>query len=336
MAAAKKTKATSRAKKPDMKKRRNIIVSVVVGLLVVAAGLLLTGTFAGSEPQLIRVTSSSVCLQASGSRVYLATCKTSDKTQQWTLSSSGSTTIKSISAAKCMNVASRKDNAPVQLGSCNSTTTQKWYWSGGHIYNGTTSSSPKLCFGTVGGNKQPGSELHIYTCKSASKTWYTVKATGSSSTTTTPPSTSSTSKETLARQILSSKLGIQDYSASPSRDSSDRSLASQQLTDIANGKPAKLSSRCSYASQLPSSIQPDVKLLQFLADLGKESGFKISVLFGQCHSGPGSNHHKGKAVDLGCPVNTTIADRIGAKYGVRRNSESCAADSHYHYSVGGN
>jgi hypothetical protein len=143
----------------------------------------------------------------------------------------------------------------------------------------------------------------------------------------------------LAQKILDlsrqGKIIIQDYSENKTRDSADRSLASQQLADLAAGKQARLSTRCSYASQLPAAITPDPAILKFMVDMGQQTTYRISVLFGQCHSGAGSYHHKGKAVDLGCPVDTATGDRIGPTYGVKRNYETCAANGHFHYSVGG-
>src|SRR5262249_37305910 len=130
----------------------------------------------------------------------------------------------------------------------------------------------------------------------------------------------------LAQQILnlrnSGKITIADYSENPARDSADRSLASQQLEDIAAGKLAHLSTRCSYASQLPLAISPDPAILQFLADYGQQYHYTINVLFGQCHSSAASYHHKGKAVDLACGANLTIGDSVGQKYGVKRNFET--------------
>jgi hypothetical protein len=78
-----------------------------------------------------------------------------------------------------------------------------------------------------------------------------------------------------------------------------------------------------------------VELLQFLADLGQKEHYTISVLFGQCHSGPTTFHHKGKAVDFACGLDTTSADVVGQKYGVSHNFETCKKNSHWHYSVGG-
>ena len=143
----------------------------------------------------------------------------------------------------------------------------------------------------------------------------------------------------LAQQILdlrsAGKITIADYSANRESDSADRSLASQQLEDMATGKPANLSTRCSYASELPPSVEPDVRILRFLTDLGEQEHYKINVLFGQCHSSSRSAHHKGKAVDFGCPLNTDTADSVGAQHEVKRNRETCARNDHWHYSVGG-
>ncbi|MFN2495791.1 MAG: hypothetical protein ABR608_07775, partial [Pseudonocardiaceae bacterium] len=70
----------------------------------------------------------------------------------------------------------------------------------------------------------------------------------------------------LAQQVLNlrseGKISIEDYSADRESDLADRSLASQQLEDMAAGRPAHLSTRCSYASELPPTVEPDVKILQ--------------------------------------------------------------------------
>jgi hypothetical protein len=131
------------------------------------------------------------------------------------------------------------------------------------------------------------------------------------------------------------KITIQDFSENPTSDRADRSLASQQLEDIASGKQAHLSTRCSYSSQLPAAISPDPAILQFLVDYGQQSHYTLNVLFGQCHSSAASYHHKGKAVDLACGANLTIGDNVGKKYDVKRNFETCSANGHWHYSVGG-
>lgn len=132
------------------------------------------------------------------------------------------------------------------------------------------------------------------------------------------------------------KVRLDGYSSNPSADKNDRSLSSLQLEDLAAGKKAALSTRCSYASSAPKTIAVDPKLLQFLVELGNETSYTINTLAGQCHSSANSQHHKGKAVDFGCPLDTAIPDRIAAKYGVKRNFETCAEHHHWHYSVGGN
>lgn len=144
----------------------------------------------------------------------------------------------------------------------------------------------------------------------------------------------------FAQQILNLKAGgkirIADYSEQPSKDSADRSLASQQLQDIAAGKPAHLSTRCFPAGQTPAPVQPDVQELKFLADLGQQSNYILNTLFGQCHTSSTSLHYKGKAADFACGLNTGTSDHVGANYGVKRNFETCSANRHWHYSVGGN
>lgn len=141
----------------------------------------------------------------------------------------------------------------------------------------------------------------------------------------------------LAQQILALKatgrIGIRDYSANVSADRRDRSLASQQLADIAAGKRANLSRRC-HSGRLVK-IRPDIRILRFLADLGaRHGGYTINVLFGQCHSRY-SLHYRGRAVDLRCGLATGKADASAIGWGVRRNVETCRVNAHWHYSVGG-
>lgn len=142
----------------------------------------------------------------------------------------------------------------------------------------------------------------------------------------------------LADQILKlADEGKIQLAVLNSADESDRSTPKQNLEDTKNGSPAKTTSGCGgRGAQAPNaSAEIDVKLLKFLAELGEGGGVQITTLVGQCHSTPNSQHYKGKAVDFGCPFNTTRADRIARKYGVSRNFENCAAHRHYHYSVGG-
>jgi hypothetical protein len=149
-------------------------------------------------------------------------------------------------------------------------------------------------------------------------------------------SVSGSTKE-LAQQILDlsrdGKIVISDYSSDPGSDRASRSLASQQLEDLAAGKGARSTTRCGF--DLPATITPDEKILKFLVDLGQTEKYTLNSLFGQCHSRT-SNHYSGKAVDFGCPLNTGEADRVGQKYGVSHNFENCSAHGHWHYSVGGN
>ncbi len=141
----------------------------------------------------------------------------------------------------------------------------------------------------------------------------------------------------LAQKIIDlahqNKIVIGDYSESPTSDRADRSLASQQLEDIAAGKQASGTTRCSFS--VPSKISPNVKLLQFLVDLGGQYKYTINSLFGQCHSA-GSNHYNGTAVDFACPMDIGKASAVGEPYGVSRyTGEDCDNAGHYHYSVGG-
>jgi hypothetical protein len=147
------------------------------------------------------------------------------------------------------------------------------------------------------------------------------------------------SNQLSAKQILgmqnSGRIKISDNSDNKTRDKADRSLASLQLQDIADGGGARLSTRCSYASHLSPAIAPDPTFMRFLVEYGERGYYNISALFGQCHSGTKSAHHEGKAVDIVCDTVTGHGDAAGQKYGVKRNFETCAVHKHWHYSVGG-
>lgn len=147
--------------------------------------------------------------------------------------------------------------------------------------------------------------------------------------------TTDTNTRSLAQQILdldkAGKINIVDFSTNRVSDSASRSLASQQLEDIAAGKPVGITTRCGFAID---PITPDPRILQFLVDFGNQYNYKLNSLFGQCHSRT-SNHYEGRAVDFGCPTDISLADRVGQKYGVARNSENCERHGHYHYQAGG-
>lgn len=152
---------------------------------------------------------------------------------------------------------------------------------------------------------------------------------------TTSPTVTTQEVRTLAQQILdlakAKKITIVDYSTDATADRLTRSLASQQLTDMAAGLPIGITTRCGFTI---APITADPKILQFLVDLGQQYNYKLNSLFGQCHSQT-SAHYKGSAVDFGCPTDTSIADTVGTKYGVSHNFENCADHRHWHYSVGG-
>ncbi len=148
---------------------------------------------------------------------------------------------------------------------------------------------------------------------------------------------------TLAKIILAnsgnSKTFRFDYA--PSQDIPKRSTAELQLKDMAAGKlPLTSTTRCGFNK--PSPVTPDIKLLQFLADVAQHSGLtgiQINSLFGQCHSVT-SDHYKGAAVDIGCNNAATTGsavvrkmDSIGASYGYKRNWETCPNpdEKHWHY-----
>lgn len=156
----------------------------------------------------------------------------------------------------------------------------------------------------------------------------------------TPAPPISGSAQQIAQQILqAASAGRVKFNVLNSRDLLDGSTPQQNVQQTANGQPASTTSNCAgRGAQPPTSvIALDINLLQFVLELSQNETIQINAIAGQCHSSTTSNHYQGKAVDFGCPFNTITADRIGAKYGISRNSESCADINapHYHYSVGG-
>ncbi len=107
----------------------------------------------------------------------------------------------------------------------------------------------------------------------------------------------------------------------------------EDLKHTANGQPA-------YAQ-----VNLDVKLLQFMAELGQTTPYVITSITGDgCgHSndtcvtaGGSSNHYIGKAVDFGCGFNEAKADEVAKKYGYMANNERCDHGvDHSHFSPDG-
>lgn len=99
----------------------------------------------------------------------------------------------------------------------------------------------------------------------------------------------------------------------------------EDIQNTADGKPAY------------GSVKIDIKLLQFLLELGKATPININSITGagSGHSS-GSNHYSGKAVDFECGLDETKADAIGKKYGFVANNERCDNGvNHSHYSADG-
>lgn len=163
----------------------------------------------------------------------------------------------------------------------------------------------------------------------------------------------------LAQQILSMEkagnIAINDAASfNVPSDRASRSLPSLQLADLAKGLNAQNSTRCTndpnpkiraayrtaplpYPNGIPANSADAQRVLQFLVNLGQKEHFTINTLFGQCHIGPTSNHHYGRAVDLGCDTGTGIPDAVGRTPGIdmRHNYETCAKNGHWHYSTNG-
>lgn len=111
----------------------------------------------------------------------------------------------------------------------------------------------------------------------------------------------------------------------------------ENLRSAMDGRQSRTTQDCHGRGGTASNLRDaniDMNVLKFLYSLSKHTNYKINSIVGQCHSG-GSNHYTGSAVDLGCPLDVKKADRIAKKYGLSRNSETCRANSHYHYSTNG-
>jgi hypothetical protein len=129
------------------------------------------------------------------------------------------------------------------------------------------------------------------------------------------------SAEELAKKILDNG----SITIAPNPDSSLKAAAAGDKS------PAGID-KC--GNQHPP-VALDENLLAFLADLGEQDTFTINSLTTGAHACT-SNHYKGVAVDLGCDLNTAKADKVGKKYGVKHNFESCSDPiPHWHYSIGG-
>jgi hypothetical protein len=134
--------------------------------------------------------------------------------------------------------------------------------------------------------------------------------------------TATGSTKELAQQLLDSK------------NVTPQTNPASSLRAAANGEKSPAGIDKCGTQHPPVAI--DAKLLGFLVDLSKEDAFTITSLTTGAHACD-SNHYKGVAVDFGCDLDTSIADRIGKKYGISHNFESCSdAIPHWHYSIGGN
>ena len=135
----------------------------------------------------------------------------------------------------------------------------------------------------------------------------------------------------LAQQILNNSNISYPLDASSSNGSTKKVLQT-----IAAGQPAPVT--CPDGSaQGVTSTTVDPHILQFILDLGNQTKIGVNAITDKCHV-TGSNHYQGKAVDFECqgiPFDVSLADSTAKKYGLSRNDETCAANSHWHYSTDG-
>lgn len=115
----------------------------------------------------------------------------------------------------------------------------------------------------------------------------------------------------------------------------------QNVQQAANGKKSLTTRLCAGRNGVAgraSSVMINTKILKFMRDLGQETNYLVNSVTGQCHSTSKSQHYRGNAVDIGCPFSpaqVSLANKVGKKYGIRNNTETCSADAHYHFSLGG-
>jgi len=155
-----------------------------------------------------------------------------------------------------------------------------------------------------------------------------------SATTTSSTSTSGTVSGTvqqLARQILNNK-----NISYPLDSISQNGSTKEVLQALASGKLAPVTCTNNTTGGV-TSTEMDPKILQFVLDLGNQTKVGVNALTDKCHSA-GSNHYQGEAVDFECQgisFNVSLADSLAAKYGIKRNSETCSVNNHWHYSTNG-
>lgn len=129
----------------------------------------------------------------------------------------------------------------------------------------------------------------------------------------------------LAQKILANSNISYPYDPySPSKGNTE-----DVLKALARGEKAPVD--CANAGVTSADINPNV--LKFVLDLGNQTKVGVNALTDKCHM-DGSPHYRGQSVDFECQAVTfdlSKADPIAAKYGGKRNGETCANDEHWHY-----
>jgi hypothetical protein len=141
----------------------------------------------------------------------------------------------------------------------------------------------------------------------------------------------SVSSEQLAQQILNNK-----NISYPLDSVSSNGSTKEVLQALANGSKAPVTCK-DGSTQGVTSADMSPQILQFILDLGNQGKVGVNALTDKCHTA-GSMHYQGKAVDFECEgvtFSTASADRLADKYGISRNSETCSANHHWHYSTSG-
>lgn len=104
----------------------------------------------------------------------------------------------------------------------------------------------------------------------------------------------------------------------------------EQLERLADGK--KMQMTCTEHGG-PKEVEVNPNILKFIIEAANNGAtVDISNITDKCHSGPGSNHYTGEAIDLTCATtNMTVINAAVKKYGGSNNGEVCPANGHWHY-----
>ena len=172
--------------------------------------------------------------------------------------------------------------------------------------------APECTFGPVI-NKRGWFDPCLVPCDSTDSTTTTIPSTNNNSTTIADSSV----KDLAAKMLASKNISYWENNGVNTRD---------VVVAISEGKKAYTTA--ANAPNKEADLNPDI--LRFILDVANQNEkIMVNALTDKTHSGAGSNHYKGLAVDIDKrnSTSTKILDAAAAKYGGKRNSET----SHWHY-----